>query len=127
MSRPDLHQLIYSSKARKWNKKQIYRIFSDRLEFYFKIFIRKDFVIMPEDIVDIWVGKPPAMAELWRGRHPIAGSPMALKFDLADIYEHVVILRPKRCGWPRAIHFTPDNPHEFVDIVKKTFELSFPD
>jgi hypothetical protein len=121
-------QLIYTSKARinlfgsGWSKEQMYRIYSDRIELDMKCVIRKTYVIFSADIMDIWIGRPPAMGELWRGRHAVAGSPLALKLDLADIFTHVVILRNRGYGFPRAFHFTPEDPKVFVETSKTVLD-----
>ena len=83
--------------------------------------VRKTFALRSADVVDIWVGRPPAVAELWRGRHPVAG--FGLKFDWADLFDHVVILRARRLGFPRALHFTPEDPHSFVAKAKVALKL----
>ena len=67
------------------------------------------------------MSQPPAVAELWRGRHSVAGGLRALKMDWADLHEHVCILR--NTGWTRAFHFTPENPSEFVATTIATLGL----
>jgi hypothetical protein len=46
-----------------------------------------------------------------------------LKFDWAVLFDYVVILRAKRVGFPRALHFTPEDPHGFVAAAKATLKM----
>jgi len=113
---------VYSSRSRglgrHWSKDARYRIYADRIELDFRFVVHRTFSILPGEILDIWIGAPPAVGELWRGRHAIAGGLRALKFDWADLYDHVVILRDT--GWSRALHFTPEDPRVFVETAQET-------
>ena len=90
-----------------WNE---YRIYPDRLELEFWLF-RHTFVIPFEELITIALFQPPVFrTALW-----------ALKLDLADLNEHVGIERQH--GMMKKLRFTPNDPHQFIGIVKQQANL----
>ena len=87
-----------------------YRIFPDRIELTSRLFL-KIFVIPRQDIVSIEAFRPPVIrTAFW-----------ALKLDLADLFEHVGLV--KENGWFKQLRFTPQNPQEFVMMAQKGLRL----
>ena len=83
----------------------------EKKEIIFGQFLLKNNVITKEDLEYIEIYHPPVIrTALW-----------GLKLDLADLFIHAGILRKK--GWFKRIRFTPENPEEFVAMVKETFEM----
>ena len=106
-------QSLYVSRRMGRSLWQQYRVYFDRLEL--QSFILLHTLVVPlSDIVDVWVSRPPVVAEMFRGRGFAGG--MALKLDLADLCLHVAI--QKRSGFTHHIHFTPDDPERFVSVCK---------
>ena len=89
-----------------------YSIYADRIELKSMFpFLTKTFVIYKDDLISIDTYKPPV----------IRTSFIALKLDLADIYEHVGIKRKN--GFFKNLRFTPENPKEFVIKAKEILGL----
>lgn len=87
-----------------------YRIFSDRIELKSRLF-SKTFVIPRQEIVSIALYRPPVIRTVF----------WALKLDLADINEHVGLVRKK--GWFKQLRFTPQNPQAFVIVAQREMDL----
>ncbi len=97
---------IYVSKAGWRSFGNAYRIYRDRIELGCW-FCFHTFVISYGSLVSIDLFRPPVIrTKLW-----------ALKLDLADIFGHVGIERTT--GFMKFIRFTPDDPAEFVRLVKE--------
>ncbi len=114
---------IYISKPTARSLWQAYRLYPDRLEIQSWVLLHT-LVIPLNEINDIWVSRPPIIAESFRGKGFWAG--LALKIDLADLFLHVGL--HTKSGLIRHIHFTPDDPHAFVaayhSILKKDAYVS---
>jgi hypothetical protein len=99
---------IYVSEKSVKNLWQDYRVFPDRIQLRCWI-IPKTFVIRAEDIVDININPAFSWGALLQGKLKIK---LAIKLDLADLYEHVEIHR--KTGLFKYLRITPDNPANFV-------------
>jgi hypothetical protein len=96
--------LLYESKATSKSIWNTYKIFDDRIELQFRLFLTK-IVISKDEFVSVDVYKPPVIrTTFW-----------ALKMDLADLYTHVGIERKQ--GILKNFRFTPENPQEFKEKV----------
>ncbi len=106
-------QPIYISKPTWHSLKQTYYVYPDRVELEFKL--GRTFVIPQDDIVVVDVRYPPVARDLIGG-HPQFNRIRALKLDLADLNDHVALV--KESGFWQQLRFTPDNPREFVEACK---------
>lgn len=89
-----------------------YRIYADRIELHCRfLLLGRTIVLRRGDIVAIDTFPPPVART----------SLTALKLDLADLYEHVGIVRNK--GFFRQLRFTPDNPRAFVARAKEWLQI----
>ena len=103
---------LYTSMPTKKSMGNQYSIYSDRIELKCRFpFITKTLVIGKDDLISIDTYKPPVMRTTLR----------ALKLDLADLKEHVGIVRKN--GFFKQLRFTPENPEEFVSKAKEIFGL----
>ena len=103
---------LYKSSSTKKSIGNEYSIYADRIELKCRFpFITKTLVIKKDDIISIDTFKPPVFRTSIR----------ALKLDLADLNEHVGIMRKN--GFFKQLRFTPENPNEFVVKVKELFKL----
>jgi hypothetical protein len=101
---------LYVSSPSKKSLGNEYRIFPNRIELKSRLFF-STFVIPRREIVSIDVFRPPVIrTAFW-----------ALKLDLADLFEHVGLVREK--GWFKQLRFTPQNPQEFVMMAQKGLRL----
>ena len=104
--------LLYRSGSTIKSMGNEYSIYADRIELKCRFpFMTKTFIIQKDDIISIDTFKPPVLRTSLR----------ALKLDLADLNEHVGITRKN--GFFRQLRFTPENPQEFVVMVKELFKL----
>ncbi len=99
---------IYVSEKSGKNLWQDYRVFPDRIELRCWI-VFKTFVIRAEDIVDVKIRPTFSLLDLLRANIKFH---VALKLDLADMYEHVEIHR--KAGLFKYLRLTPDSPANFV-------------
>ncbi len=104
---------LYISKSSGRSLWQEYRVYPDRVEIPSRIFF-KTFVIPADEILDIEVRPPIVIGDIFRGKS--FKYAVALKLDLADLYQHVAIHR--KFGWFKYLRFTPDNLKEFVVTCK---------
>jgi hypothetical protein len=105
---------IYSSKRKFRSMWQKYRIYQDRVELSY-IFGLVKIRIPLHEIVSIEIFPAFVFRISW----------WALKLDFADLFRHVGIRR--KSGLLKKIRFTPDDPEQFVTIVKEmTTELGLP-
>ena len=103
---------LYESTSTKKSIGNEYSIYADRIELKCRFpFITKTLIINKDDIISIDAFKPPVFRTIFR----------ALKLDLADLNEHVGIMRKN--GFFKQLRFTPENPNEFVAKVKELFKL----
>jgi hypothetical protein len=103
---------LYESTSTKKSIGNEYSIYADRIELKCRFpFITKTLIINKDDIISIDAFKPPVFRTTFR----------ALKLDLADLNEHVGIMRKN--GFFKQLRFTPENPNEFVAKVKELFKL----
>lgn len=104
---------LYESGPTKKSIGNTYSIYSDRIELRCRFpFVTKTLVIGKGDLISIDTYKPPVIRTTFR----------ALKLDLADLKEHVGIIR--KTGFFKQLRFTPENPREFVSKTREIFDLS---
>lgn len=104
---------LYESLPTKKSIGNMYAIYSDRIELICRFpFITKTVVVKKEDLISIDTYRPPVIRTTF----------MALKLDLADLKEHVGIIRKN--GFFKHLRFTPENPKEFVSKAKEIFGLA---
>ena len=106
-------QPIHASKPTWHSLRQRYLVYPDRVELEFKL--GKTFVIPREEILVVDVRYPPVMRDLIGG-HPQFNRIRALKLDLADLADHVALV--KNSGFWQQLRFTPAEPRAFVDACK---------
>jgi hypothetical protein len=106
------HAPLYVSKRSFKNLWQQYRIYLDRIEL--QCWIAFHTLKIPlHEIADIKIRSPFSVMDLFRkGALNFRG----LKIDQSDFCRHIVII--KKSGLMKLIAFTPDNPDEFLDIIK---------
>lgn len=104
---------LYESVPTKKSMGNKYSIYSDRIELKCRFpFVTRTLKIKKSDLISIDTFKPPVLrTTFW-----------ALKLDLADLSEHVGLMRKK--GFFKQLRFTPENPKEFVSKVKEIFNLN---
>jgi hypothetical protein len=104
---------LYESLPTKKSIGNKYSIYSDRIELRCRFpFVTKTLVIKKDNLISIDTNQPPVIRSSFR----------ALKLDLADLKEHVGIIR--RNGFFKQLRFTPENPKEFVLKVREIFNMS---
>lgn len=104
---------LYESSPTKKSMGNKYSIYRDRIELRCRFpFVTKTLVIKRDDLISIDTYKPPVIRSTFR----------ALKLDLADLKEHVGIVR--RNGFFKQLRFTPEDPKAFVLKVREIFNLS---
>jgi len=104
--------LLYISRASARSLWQEYRIYSDRLELRFWIFLKK-LTIPANKIVDLKV--VPSAFKRKKGSKFTAWF-WGLFLDWAAFNRHVLI--ETRSFFARFIHFTPDDPDSFFKVCK---------
>jgi hypothetical protein len=106
-------QPLYTSPRTKKSLRNEYSIYADRIVLKCGFpFLCKTFVIRKEDIVSIRSERPFQVSR-WTF--------VALKLDLADLFEHVALER--RNGLFKHLRFTPENPHQFIERAKDILRL----
>lgn len=104
---------VYVSLPAKRSLENRYAIYADRIELLCRLpFVTKTLVIKRDELVSIETYKPPV----------IRTSLFALKLDLADLFEHVGLVRKN--GLFKQLRFTPKNPREFVEKVKELWDIA---
>ncbi len=104
---------LYTSAPTKKSIGNAYHIYADRVELICRFpFVTKKLVIQKDDLITIDTFRPPVLRTTWR----------ALKLDLADLKEHVGIVRRK--GFFKQLRFTPENPKAFVSKTRELFGLT---
>ena len=103
---------VYESAPTRKSIGNAYAIYSDRIELRCRFpFMYKTFVIKKEDLVSIDIFKPPVIrTTFW-----------ALKLDLADLKEHIGLMRTN--GIFKQLRFTPEDPQAFVTKAREVFNL----
>jgi len=89
---------------------QEYRVYPDRVEL--DCHLCRTFVVPAEQIAAVGVCRPPVFLDIFRGPFKEFEFWRVLKLDLADLYQHVTIVR--REGAFRQLRFTPVDLEEFV-------------
>lgn len=103
---------LYESRPTKRSLNNKYCIYADRIKLRVRLpLITKTLVIKRDDLISVETFKPPVISTTF----------WVLKLDLADFNEHVGIQR--RNGIFKQLRFTPEDPKEFVAMVREAFKL----
>ena len=107
---------LYDSAPSGKSLWQRYRVFPDRLELEF--FLAGTVRVPFEDVEG--VSKRPAgvVFDLFRNRYGLGDLLRAVKLDLADLNEHVVV---EKDGFWRQLRLTPDDPDAFVAAFERAY------
>lgn len=108
---------LYISKAFSRSLWQEYRIYANRVELDFHVLIiKKNFIVSFDQIQKVFLRPPLVFADFFRGDFPLKVIAKTLKLDLADLFNHVLIIKKK--GFH--LRFTPENPNEFKTILEQS-------
>ncbi len=103
----------YVSDSTARNLWQEYRIYEDHLEFATLFGVMK----IPFDTIESIEVRESDVKGLLKGELGLKGFRPALKMDWANFQEHVVLDRTE--GLCKRILFTPENPHEFKEVLEQ--------
>lgn len=109
-----IQQPLYISKPSARSLWQEYRVYPDRLELRFWIFF-KILIIPIEKIVGL---KVVSSGSKKKEKHPFMAWFWGLFLDWAAFQPHVML--ETKSYFARYIHFSPDNPENFVSAFKST-------
>lgn len=106
------HTSLYQSRGTWRSFGKVYTVYADRIELAI-VFRKKNIIVPVNDIISCELRKPLVVADAFRLKNP--AELVALKLDLADLFDHVIIIR--KSGFFKRLHFTPDDPQRFVHEV----------
>ena len=109
-----LQKPLYISGPTARSLWQEYRVYPDRLELRFRIFL-KTLIIPVEKIVQLKVVSSESKK---KEKHPFMAWFWGLFLDWAAFQPHVLLVT--KSYFARYIHFTPDRPENFVQAFKST-------